>query len=572
MPEAQPAAKPTYSVEIDIAPNTTLREEEKRLREAARHMSFPRSVFQSDIVAIKTIRASGFLAAEYAYLALGGGIGSFVWVDHLRIFGVSRQSICVLGDYDWNPADKLDHPRPYANYRRLCRHSQIPNEERLRSNSLSAPDNIWGFPGYASRETLYALKNGHLGGLRHIFKVFGEPALAESYTPRSGDVFASIDREAVRIGWRDMCVACQILALRKTDDGRYAAAIRVHARHARDGERDRIIVARFVHLAMGYPAYRTEQDVFTFQQRFGTTQRTFRAYDDHEVIYRALESARRPVAVAVRGREIVASRILQRLHAARIHNPGIQVYHQMRTAIAPSKGARYGSARRPVSNNTELQPFNWPKACWGGELRHRIEAVPPEQRSQIFNALGGTTTAYRSDWEDLIRQGLREGWYRQVIGRLEVKTFSEEHENGKVLMEYEGPDAAIPKQLAVDYVIDCIGLIADVSNSEFLSDLIDTYHLPRNRDYTKQQTTYLGITVTPDHEIVGLRNEKGRVYASGQITAHGPYAAVDSFLGLQYSALRSVDHLYALRAPGVSRFGALRSLRQWLRWCANRPP
>ena len=68
-----------------------------------------------------------------------------------------------------------------------------------------------------------------------------------------------------------------------------------------------------------------------------------------------------------------------------------------------------------------------------------------------------------------------------------------------------------------------------------------------------------GLAVNNSFEIAGLQNGRGRVWAAGVVTASGPYAAVDSFLGLQFAALRSVDHLGALRAPGVSRFGPLRS-------------
>src|SRR5262249_20718214 len=273
------------------------------------------------------------------------------------------------------PADPTDYPKPYGNYRRLCINSQIPDHERLRSNSISTPDNIWGFPGYASREAWRDLKRFHVGGLRYVMKVFGEPAMSESYTPRSGDVFRSLDREAARIGWKDLCIACKTLALRKTDDGRYAVAFRVQEDHAPADARDRVIVARFIHIATGYPAYRTEQDVFEFNQRYLNEQRVFKAYDDHEAIYYWLERSKEPTAVAVRGRGIVASRILQRLYAARLHNNRIQIFHQMRTAIPANGGSKYGRARRAVSNNTELQPFNWPKACWGGELRYQVETA-----------------------------------------------------------------------------------------------------------------------------------------------------------------------------------------------------
>ena len=75
----------------------------------------------------------------------------------------------------------------------LCRNSQIPLHERLRSNSDSCPDNIWGFPGYAVREIWGAIRRLHLRhAARTAWEIFGEPAIAATYTPRAGDVFDSI--------------------------------------------------------------------------------------------------------------------------------------------------------------------------------------------------------------------------------------------------------------------------------------------------------------------------------------------------------------------------------------------
>lgn len=562
-----------HSIKVDVNPGSQLRAATARERQEAQDKSFPNSVFKTPVIDVGAIRTSGYLQAEVEYLALGGGLGSFTWVDHLRIFGVPAKSICVIGSYDWNPDDPADYPRPYGNYRRLCQNSQIPGEERLRSNSVSTPDNIWGFPGYASRETWRQLKRMRPGGLRYIMQVFGEPAITQSYTPRSKDVFDSIDRESARIGWKGLCLNARVLALRKTNDGRYAVAVRLDEKHAAGGNRDRVVVGKFVHLATGYPAYRTEKDVFEFNGKYLNEHRAFKAYDPHDWVYQALERTVGPAAVAVRGRGIVASRILQRLSAARAHNDQIQVFHQMRTAVRRDGGARYGRARRSVFNNTELQPFNWPKSCWGGELRATLERAAPENRSRMIAKLGGTTTADRRDWARIIQDGHRKGWYRVAIGRLDIKGLSEPGAAGKIMMEYSGPDTSLPREIKVDYVIDCIGLIGDVTNSEFLKDLVETYKLPRNRDYNQKETAYRGIAVTPDFEVPGLRQSGGgRVYASGQITIHGPHAAVDSFLGLQYAALRSVDHLYTVGAPNVSRFGAFRSFRQWLRWCLNRAP
>jgi len=52
----------------------------------------------------------------------------------------------------------------------------------------------------------------------------------------------------------------------------------------------------------------------------------------------------------------------------------------------------------------------------------------------------------------------------------------------------------------------------------------------------------------------------------------GPYAAVDSFLGLQYAALCSVADLAKMRAPSLERLHPVRSLTQWLRWFLGQSP
>jgi hypothetical protein len=62
------------------------------------------------------------------------------------------------------------------------------------------------------------------------------------------------------------------------------------------------------------------------------------------------------------------------------------------------------------------------------------------------------------------------------------------------------------------------------------------------------------------------------MYAAGAITLGGPYAAVDSFLGLQYAALCAVDSLAATKAPGMHGLNGLSSLWQWLKWVANQSP
>ncbi|NJM95496.1 MAG: FHA domain-containing protein, partial [Acaryochloridaceae cyanobacterium CSU_5_19] len=171
--------------------------------------------FQSHQILPQDLYATQLPVEEIDYLAVGAGLGSFVWIDYLRLFGASELQVRALGIDD----------RPYARYQRLCANSQIPSHERLRSNSDSCPDNIWGWPGYALREAWQEFNQGQLKRAgQYLWQVFAEPTFAQTYTPRAQNVFASIDREAIRIGWSQIYRFGRVRSIRQTTDGRYAIA------------------------------------------------------------------------------------------------------------------------------------------------------------------------------------------------------------------------------------------------------------------------------------------------------------------------------------------------------------
>lgn len=518
--------------------------------------AFPPAEFSNPQVSVRALRSDNQVVEEVDYVALGGGLGSFIWVDHLRCYGVPAANIRAIG---------VD-PEPHGKYERLCRYSQIPRHERLRSNSISTPDNIWGFPGYASRETWRELRKGKFGGLKYVMQVFGEPALAESYTPRAGDVFESIEEEARRISWNQIWTAGRIISVRKTDDGRYAVAYRVPAGYADGGPRNKIVVGRYAQLCMGYPASRYLEDLQVFKREHPGSQRVINAYEQHDAIYEDLE--KNGGIVLVRGRGIVASRILQRIHEARRKNKDIRVLHIMRSRIV--EGKTYDLARRFAAHDIEYQPFNWPKACWGGTLRERLEQADPDQRLTLLKNWGGTTTADRSDWDAIITEGKDQGWYRVFFGNVERIDLKD----GRIETKLESSQGFKEEvRLDADYVIDCTGLIADLESNTVLKDMIETYTLARNPASGRGPEQRLsGLKVANTFEVEGMRNGVGRMYAAGVMTLNGPYAAVDSFLGLQYAALRSVDDLNKHRAAGLSSMGPIRSLMEWVHWCQGKAP
>ncbi|MEG3860362.1 FHA domain-containing protein [Microcoleus sp. herbarium12] len=522
------------------------------LPQTASKGEFPPIAFlQANQLTMRSLQSMGFpIVEEVDWAAVGGGLGSLIWVDLLRICGVKADRIAVLGMEE----------QPYARYRRLCLNSQIPLRERLRSNSDSCPDNIWGWPPYAVREAWQELRKGRLGvSLKLMWQVFAEPTFAETYTPRAGNVFDSIDRETVRIGWNQMFRYGRVRAIRKTDDGRYAIAYS----RSNANERDRaFLIAKYVHLATGYPAIQFLPDLQAYREKTQDFESVVNAYESHDGVYEKLEA--KGGSVLIRGRGIVASRVVQRLYEARQRNANIQVLHLMRSP--KPQGNKFDRAVRVVENHYEFQPFNWPKACWGGELRSLLETVKPEQRPQLLTDWGGTTTAQRSDWRRIVKQGLSQGWYQITFGEVERVERDSQNRTVTYIREKELKGQI---KLEADFIIDATGLDAKVKTSPLLEDLVVQYNLPLNN---------LGrLSVNNDFEVPELRNAssldaEGRVYTAGAITLGGPYAPVDSFLGLQYAALRSVESLAANGAAGVGKLTVWRSFLQWSKWILNKSP
>ena len=98
---------------------------------------------------------------------------------------------------------------PWETYEYLTRVSQIPRRERLRSDSASRPDNIWGFPSYAVSE---AIANKSLKSLKQVFV---EPIFDDYYTPKAGQVFEALEREKNRIRYDEMLVKGLVRIVRR---------------------------------------------------------------------------------------------------------------------------------------------------------------------------------------------------------------------------------------------------------------------------------------------------------------------------------------------------------------------
>ena len=150
----------------------------------------------------------------------------------------------------------LDHP--WQTYEYLTRVSQIPRGERLRSDSASRPDNIWGFPSYGFVE---GFKNP-----QDLVAVCSPSRSSPTTTPRRpARPSAAMEREASRIRYNDMLAKGLVRIVRRRYGGGYFSILTPPEGVA--GTKRVAFRSRYVHVAVGYPglkflpelqAYRTE--------------------------------------------------------------------------------------------------------------------------------------------------------------------------------------------------------------------------------------------------------------------------------------------------------------------------
>jgi pSer/pThr/pTyr-binding forkhead associated (FHA) protein len=503
-------------------------------------------IFRQGEIDPQAIHATGLPVEEVEYTTIGGGLGSFIWVDLLRVGGVSAEQVRVLGM----------EQQPYGRYQQLCLNAQIVPQERLRSPADACPDNLWGFPNYATLEAMRGIAKGKLkSSLGHLWQVFAEPTLANTYTPKSGDVIAAIDREAARISWRKMIRTAHVQAIRKTTDGRYA--IVYTCQQPTDYA---CTIARYVHIATGYPALEFLPDLQAYRDRTQDFKTVVNAYESHEHIYEHL--ATYGGTVLLRGTGIVAARILQKLYTIRRSNNRVEIRVIQLLRSAKTEGNKYGLADRKVEHNYEFQPFNWPKSAWGGQYKSTLEKATLEQRQHLLADWGGVTTMNRPDWRKIITGGINKGWYQIVYGEVQHVLPRASSSGTITTVRESGVKGEI--NLESDFIIDATAVDAPIMASPLLQDLVQQYNLPINQ---------LGrLTVTPDFELLEMANQTGKIYASGSITLGNYYAPVDSFLGLQYAAFQMLQDLLARNAIELKPLVLARSLTQWWKWINNRSP
>jgi hypothetical protein len=479
---------------------------------------------------------AGIPVADVPFVSIGGGIGSFVTADYLRIAGVPHDRIRVLSN--------IGHP--WQTYEYLTRVSQIPRRERIRSDSASRPDNIWGFPSYGLAEAVRDRS------LKPLWQLLVEPVGADYYTPRASQVFAGLEREARRIGYAEMVVRGQVRMVRRRQGGGYFTILTPPA--GATPTRRVAYRSQFVHLAVGYPGLKFLPELQAFRTEHQDFHHVVSAYEDHEHVYALARS--RPAVIMLRGGGIVASRVLQRLMDDRARlGLSTQIVHLFRTYVSGSHGPHAWSRRRG-GDGFAYQGFNYPKSVWGGQLKTRIRKLEGGDRAAAYKLMGGTNTPRRRSWQAQMKEGRTAGWYRTMTGTVTQMRLA----GGQVVSQVQTPDGRA--EVAADFVIDCTGLEADITEHRVLADLLEHSGAGRNP---------LGrLDVERTFELRGAASGAGTMYASGATTLGGYFPGVDTFLGLQIAAQEITDDL--ARRGFCRRIGPLRSTGQWLRWAAGRPP
>ena len=495
-------------------------------------------LIETSIWSEQMLGAAGIPIVDAPFVSVGGGLGSLAVAHVLSIAGVTPDRIRILGDGE----------DPAAAYAHLAGNSQIPVSERLRSDAGSVMDNIWAFPSYALREAWEDRR------LRPVAQVVTEPVLAEYFTPRAGQVFRSVARETQRIGWRDMLELGHVRMVRRRDEGGFFVV------HTPSGRSETARVAYrtdLVHLAVGYPGVQLLPDLQVYRSRTGDRTRVVNAYEFHRHVYDEL--VRRPATIVLRGSGIVASRVLQKLIDDRdARGAQTRIVHLFRNYVDEPQGTTR-TFRRPAAHGFAYQAFNFPKAAWGGQLRNRLARLDGAERSRLIDAMGGTNTAPRRAWREQLERGRREGFYEQVVGRVIDVDRSEDGQSVLTTIENDSGDL---QRIEAQFVIDATGLEADIGQHRLLGDLLAHSGARRNPKGR--------LDVDRTFEVAGTRHGDGRMYASGAMTLGGPYAPVDSFLGLQYAALTIADDL--AKIGFAERIGPWRSLRHWWRWAKGGRP
>ncbi len=492
-------------------------------------------LLKTDIWTDDMVYRAGIPIIDVPLVSCGGGMGSFVLSNYLRVAGLDPSQMRILSNIDY----------PWQTYEYLTRVSQVPRPERLRSDSQGMPDCLWGFPSYALREARKDKK------LFPIWNVLTEPIFEDYWTPRAGTVFEGLEKEVARTRYKEMLVSGQVRMTRRRNGGGYFTILTPPP--GTSATRRIAYRSQYVHLSIGYPGLKFLPDLQEYRSKYNDLARTVNAYEPHEHVYESL--LRKPQTVLVRGGGIVASRVLQRLMEDRIDKGAqTQILHLFRTYYS-GRHNQWGKAKRRGEYGFAFQGFNAPKSAWGGQHIQQMLKLEGQARKDLYELTGGAHTPYRKTWLREMKLSREAGWYITYQGEV-----TDVRPGNDCVVTTIKQDNGTMASLEASVIIDCTGLEADIREHRIYADLLEHSGAGRNP---------LGrLDVDPSFEARGTRSGTGRIYASGSATYGGYFAGVDTFLGLQLTAQRITDDL--AKQGFVKRIGIGRSVSQWWKWMRHK--
>ena len=304
-------------------------------------------------------------------LSIGGGIGSFALISRLRRAGVDPSDLCVIGP-SLSPFD-----------------AEAAHFEDVAAPPLgawySSDRSSWLGTAAALR---FATKTGDV---RALLGAVGDPVSAEVLLPRSGDVTASLNHEARRIGWHEIAVQGSATSIRPcAGDGYLVEAqsgrVRFHVR------------ASNVHLALGPGATPMSEKASSFRSRYPDDPRVVQAFEaNHDVLQRARDQ---PSVIAVHGAgqkaDYVLNQLLELRETERLELQVVQIQDARSSrdddaSVRPLwferrllRAAGSGSCVRMTGEINELRPD-------GNQLRVEVETFAgalPLRVDSFIDALG----------------------------------------------------------------------------------------------------------------------------------------------------------------------------------------
>jgi hypothetical protein len=299
---------------------------------------------------------------EATYLSIGGGIGSFVFADALKIHGVASSEIRVL----------TLNKNPYEELKKYCDSIGLTGDKKLRSDSGSRPDNFWGFPGYGT-ET---------GSLMDKIKLLFEPLDGEYFNPRAKQVYESIDRESKRINYRQMVIAGSAVSIDKLPNG-FLVRCKYHNKVFD-------IKCKHIHLSLGHGNYKR-----SYKKNY------FSAYTLSAESLEKLKAHEGQIFVVGRGTS--AQCIVENLLT--FDNKYTKVISVFKDKLAAKYDMR-GLCQKCLYG-WRLQHFNWPRGCFSGALAGN---------NNMADVWARGSAVPRKSWVDLLRNNYKKGRYGFVYG------------------------------------------------------------------------------------------------------------------------------------------------------------